>query len=147
MVSLRKIVSRYVLHKMLLHLQWRVSRMRHESETVAHTEHVRVDGHRSLAERHSQHHVSRLTTYAWQAQQTVEVVRHFTPVLALYHAGEFYEVARLRIGIAHTLHVLVHLKLVGFCHRACVGIVGEEFGGHLVDTLVGALRAEHNGNE
>ena len=97
MVSLRKVVSRYVLHKMLFHLQWRVSRARHESETVAHTEHVRVDGHRSLAERHCQHHVSRLTTYAWQAQQTVEVVRHFTPVLVLYHAGEFYEDSGRRV--------------------------------------------------
>ena len=55
MVSLRKIVSRYVLHKMLLHLQWRVSRARHESETVAHTEHVRIDDYdgKSQEELHS----------------------------------------------------------------------------------------------
>ena len=25
--------------------------------------------------------------------------------------------------------------------------MGEEFGRHLIDTLVGTLRAEHNGNE
>ena len=108
---------------------------------------MRVDGHRSLAERHSQHHVSCLSPYARQAQQTVEVVRHLTPVFTLYHASEFYEVASLGVGIAHALHVFVHLKLVGFCHRACVGIMGEEFGRHLIDTLVGTLRAEHNGNE
>lgn len=147
MVGLRKVVSRYVLHELLLHFQRCVSRAWHESETMTHTENVRVDWHRCLAERHSQHHVSRLAPYAWQAQQTVEVVRHFAPVLALYHASQLDEVARLGVRITHTLHVFVHLKLVGFCHRACVGIVGEEFGRHLIDTLVGALRTEHNGNE
>ena len=74
-------------------------------------------------------------------------MRHLAPVFALYHTSEFYEVASLGVGIAHALHVFVHLKLVGFRHGACVGIVSEEFGRHLVDTFVGALRAEHNGNK
>lgn len=106
---------------------------------------MRVDWHSCLSEGYGLHNIGGLATYSRQAQQTVEIARHLATIIVDKHTRQLYEMTGFGVGIANTLYVLVDLKLVGFGHRMGIGKVSKQFGRNLVDTLVGALRTEHNG--
>ena len=136
-----------VAHEFLLYLQWCICRLGHESQTVAHTIYMSVDGHCRLSERHCLHHIGCLAAHTGQTQQTVKIVRHFATIIALYHARQLYKMSCLGVGIAYALDILVDLCLVGLRHGMSIRIMAKEFGSDLIDSLVGALRTKYYGNE
>jgi hypothetical protein len=64
---------------------------------VADAEDVRIDGERLFAERSVQHHVGRLTAYAWQALQLFASARDLGRVIANQCLAERDYVLRLRV--------------------------------------------------
>ena len=49
--------------------------------------------------------------------------------------------------IRHTFDVFIHVVGLNGCHCLCIGEAAKQFGGHLIDALVGALGAEDDGHQ
>ena len=118
-----------------------------EPYTVAHAEHVGVDGKGGLAPHDGLDDVGGLAAYTGQAHELFERVGDLAPEVAHQHAGHAHQVAGFIVGVGHALDVLEDDLGRGQGHGLGGGIVVQEVGGDHVDALVGALGGEDDGHE
>ena len=118
-----------------------------ETEAMAYTIDVGIDGHGTLTEGNGKHHVGGLPSHAWQAEQGVHIAGHFTTIVCGEYLREFYEVLGFSVRVGDALDVLIHLCLICLCHCLCIWECLEEGWCDEVDSLIGALGGEHHGYE
>ena len=139
MVGIGGFAFRGVLEQILLYLIGGVAGAGHESEAMADTIDMGIDGHGVHTEGYGLHDVGGLSAYAWQAEQGVHIAGYFTIVVCGEYLGELHEVLGFGVRVGDALDVFIDFCLVGCCH--CLGIweCQEEGRGDEVDSLVGAL--------
>ena len=106
-----------------------------------------IHGYGRLAECHGLHHVGRLAPHAGQAGELFHLLGHLAIEVVHQHAGQFHQMFGLGVGIRHTFDQFINLRLFGLCHGLGVGILGKQLWSNHVHPLVGALCAEHHGNQ
>ena len=136
-----------VLEQVLLYLIGGVAGAGHESEAMADTIDMGIDGHGVHTEGDCLHDVGGLSAYAWQTEQGVHVAGYFAIVVSGEYLRELYEVLGFGVRVGDALDVFIDFGLVGCCHRLCIGECLEEGRGDEVDSLIGALGGEHYGDE
>jgi hypothetical protein len=138
---------RGVPEQVLLYLIGGVAGAGHESEAMADTIDMGIDGHGVHAEGDCLHDVGGLSAYAWQTEQGVHIAGHFTTIVCGEYLRELYEVLGFGVRVGDALDVFIDFGLVGCCHRLGIGVCLEEGWCDEVDSLVGALGGEHYGDE
>lgn len=147
MVGIGGFAFRGVPKQVLLYLEGGVAGAGHESEAMADTIDMGIDGHGVHAEGDCLHDVGGLSAYAWQTKQGVHIAGHFAIVVCGEYLRELYEVLGFGVGVGDALDVFIHLALIGCRHSLCIRVCLEEGRGDEVDSLVGALGGEHYGDE
>ena len=133
--------------QVLLYLIGGVAGAGHESEAMADTIDMGIDGHGVHTEGDCLHDVGGLSAYAWQTEQGVHIAGYFTTIVCGEYLREFYEVLGFGVRVGDALDVFIDFCLVGCCHCLGIGECLEEGRGDEVDSLVGALGGEHYGDE
>ena len=133
--------------QVLLYLIGSVAGAGHESEAMADTIDMGIDGHGTLTEGNGKHHVGGLPSHAWQAEQGIHVARHLATIVCGEYLRELHEVLRLGVRVGDALDVFIDFGLVGCCHCLGIGVCLEEGWCDEVDSLVGTLGGEHYGYE
>ena len=118
-----------------------------EPEAPAEAAHVGVDRQPRQAECHAAHDVAGLPPDAGQRHELDEFLGHLTGEPLAQGLRHGYQVACLALEEARGADDLLDLVEVGDRQRRCVGIAGEQGGGHQVHPGVGALRGEDRGGE
>ena len=147
MVGIGGFAFRGVPKQVLLYLIGGIAGAGHESEAMADTIDMGIDGHGVHAEGYGLHYVGGLSAYAWQAEQGVHIAGHFATIVCGEYLRELYEVLGFGVRVGDALDVFIDFGLVGCCHSLCIGVCLEEGRGDEVDSLVGALGGEHYGDE
>ena len=118
-----------------------------ETGTVAHAEHVGVDGEGFLAERAIEHDVRGLAADSRQRDERVPVARHLAAVLGDQFLGQGNHVLGLGVEQPDRLDVLLEAFFAQRDHLLRGLHLGEQLAGRLVDADVRRLCAEHHGDE
>ena len=105
MVGIGEVLCGDVLCQLLLYLHRCVACWRDESEAMADPVDVCVNGHRSLPECNSEHHVGCLASHAWERKQLVHRMRYHTAVVLLQLARELHQMAGFGVGIANAADI------------------------------------------
>ena len=95
-----------VLHQVLFGGEGSGTALRHQSDAMAHAEHMRVYRHGRLVEHHALNHICGLSSHPRQFHQFFESARHFTIEIPDQHLRHPHQVLGLVVGIAHASDVL-----------------------------------------
>jgi len=147
MMSASHILRRNVLYESAFHLFWRVVAGSDESQAVADTIDMCVNWHCRKAESNGAHDVGGLPANTRQSEQRGFIGGYFAAKLAHQEARHRHKMSRFGARIGHTSHVVKDFVLIRLSHRCSVGKTAKQLGRNHIDTLVGALRTENDGNK
>ena len=119
----------------------------YQSETMGYAEDVRIDGEGCFVPNDCLHDVSCFATYAWQTDQVVQIVRHFSAKILKKHLRHTDEVTGFGVWITHAADVFVDGFGCGLCHQLCRWEGGKEWGSDEVDAFVRTLGREDDRHE
>lgn len=111
-----------VFQQGLLHGQWRGGSARYESESVAHSEHVGIDGESCFLEGDGLHHIGSLAAYTGERGEFLEGGGNLSVKSFDESLGKPYEMLGLVVGIAHALDVFEDLVGRSFSHCKRIGV-------------------------
>ena len=117
------ICFRYVFHQFQLHFQRCVCRFRNESQAVADTVNVGINGQGWLSKPHGLYHISRLSTYSRKLGQVIRVVGNLAIETFHQYFCHLTQVVCLGVWIAHALYQLEDILPISLCHSLGRGVM------------------------
>jgi len=136
-----------VLHQFRFHLEGRVGILGHQSQAVAHAEHMRIDGDGWFSEGNGLNDVGGLSPHARQHRKFLNGGRNIAAKTLDQQFRQTNEIFGLAVWVGNGANVGENGIRIGLCHGFRRGKVAEQAFRDHVHPLVGTLCGKYDGHK